>query len=63
MVTAIAIPNNPAKKLVNKIPDTIINAGNAVASRETANPWITFVPCPVIEDFATLITGRNFVPV
>ena len=49
--------------LVNKIPHTIIKAGNAVASNETANPWITFVPWPVIEDFATLMTGRNFVPV
>jgi hypothetical protein len=63
VVTAMAIPNNPAMWLVNKIPDTIIKAGNAVASKETASPCITLVPCPVIDDFATLKTGRNFVPV
>ena len=36
--TATAIPYKPAKLFVYRIPDTIINAGNAVASRETANP-------------------------
>ena len=45
------------------MPPTIISAGNAVASKEIAKPWITFVPWPVTEDFATLITGRNLVPV
>ena len=43
-VTAIAIPYNPAKLFVYKIPATIINAGIAVASIEIANPCITFVP-------------------
>ena len=56
-MTAIAIPYKPAIWLVNKIPATIINAGMAVASNEIANPWITFVPCPVVEEFATLRTG------
>ena len=41
----------------NKIPPTIIKAGIAVASRDIAKPWITFVPWPVVEDFATLFTG------
>ena len=59
----MAIPNKPAMWLVNNIPETIIIAGNAVASKETANPCITFVPWPVVDDFATLITGRNLVPV
>ena len=45
-------------RLVNKIPATIINAGIAVASKETANPWITLVPWPVVDEFATLLTGR-----
>ena len=45
------------------MPATIISAGIAGASKEIANPWITLVPCPVVEDFATLITGLNFVPV
>ena len=49
--------------LVYKIPLTIINAGRAVASKETAKPWITFVPWPVVEDLATLITGLYLVPV
>ena len=37
-VTAIAIPNNPAIEFVIKIPDTIIKAGTAVASKDTAKP-------------------------
>ena len=48
---------------VNKIPNTIIIAGIAVASIEIANPWITFVPWPVVDDWATLFTGLKFVPV
>ena len=56
-VTAIAIPNNPANSLVYKIPATIIKAGIAVASIDIANPCITFVPCPVVEDWATDLTG------
>ena len=32
-------------------------SGIAVASIETANPWITFVPCPVVDEDATLFTG------
>ena len=42
---------------VNKIPATIINAGIAVASKDIASPWMTFVPCPVVEELATLLTG------
>ena len=49
-VTATAMPNKPAKLLVNKIPATIISAGIAVASMDTAKPCITFVPCPVVDD-------------
>ena len=51
------MPNNPAIKFVTNIPDTIISAGTAVASKDTANPCITFVPCPVVDDKATLLTG------
>ena len=56
-VTAIAMPNNPAKWFVKRIPTTIIKEGIAVASIEIAKPCITLVPCPVVEDFATLFTG------
>ena len=52
-MTAIAIPYNPAKLLVYNIPITIIKAGIAVASIETASPCITLVPWPVVEDLAT----------
>ena len=47
-----------AIELVKSMPATIIIAGIAVASIETARPWITFVPCPVVEEEATLCTGR-----
>ena len=57
VVTAIAIPYKPAIWLVSKIPATIIKAGIAVASNEIAKPWITLVPCPVVEELATLFTG------
>ena len=40
------------------IPATMISAGTAVASMEMASPWITLVPCPVVEDWAMLRTGR-----
>ena len=54
---AIAIPKSPAIEFVIRIPATIINAGIAVASIETAKPWITFVPWPVVDDKATDLTG------
>ena len=38
-------------------------AGIAVASMETASPWITLVACPVTEALATERTGRKSVPV
>ena len=38
VVTAIAIPYNPAIELVINIPATIIIAGTAVASIDTAKP-------------------------
>jgi len=38
VVTAIAIPNNPAKLYVTIIPKTITSAGRAVDSIETAKP-------------------------
>ena len=36
----------------------ITTTGNAVASIDTARPWITLVPCPVVELSAMLRTGR-----
>ncbi len=38
VVTAMAIPYKPAILFVKSIPDTIINAGIAVASKEIASP-------------------------
>ena len=40
-----------------------IRAGTAVASMEIARPWMTLVPWPVTEDWATERTGRYSVPV
>ena len=45
------------------MPMQITMTGNAVASIETARPWITLVPWPVVEDSATLRTGRYSVEV
>ena len=53
----MAIPYNPAMLFVVSIPTTIINAGIAVASKDIANPCITFVPWPVVDELATLLTG------
>ena len=36
----------------------MMTAGRAVASIETASPWITLVPWPVSEALATDRTGR-----
>ena len=41
----------------------MIIAGNAVASKLIASPWMTFVPWPVVEAFDILCTGLKFVPV
>ena len=40
------------------MPMQITMTGSAVASIETARPWITFVPWPVVELWAMLRTGR-----
>ncbi len=53
-VTAMAIPNRPASMYVTMIAMQMISAGSAVASIETARPWMTFVAWPVIEALATL---------
>ena len=37
--------------------------GSAVDSIDTARPWITLVPWPVVELCAMLRTGRNSVAV
>ena len=57
VVTEISIPKRPAKENVIIIPAIIIIAGKAVDSKLIASPWITFVPCPVVDDFAILWTG------
>ena len=41
----------------------MMSAGIAVASMETARPWMTLVACPVVEALATACTGRYSVPV
>ncbi len=45
------------------MPAQITITGSAVASIETARPWMMFVPCPVREDSAIRWTGRWLVPV
>ena len=37
--------------------------GSAVASSDTARPWMTLVPWPVTEALAIDCTGRKLVPV
>ena len=58
VVVAIAIPNRPARLKVRMIPAMMVMAGRAVDSRDTARPWMTFVPCPEDEASATDFTGR-----
>ena len=45
------------------MPMQITITGSAVASIETARPWITLVPWPVVELCAMLRTGRYSVEV
>ena len=45
------------------MPAQMISAGTAVASMEMASPWITLVPWPVTDAWATERTGRYSVPV
>ncbi len=40
------------------MPAEITITGAAVASIETASPWMTLVPCPVVELSAIARTGR-----
>ena len=40
------------------MPTLITITGSAVASIEIASPWITLVPCPVVELCAIDFTGR-----
>ena len=40
------------------MPAQMISAGRAVASSETARPWMTLVPWPVLEASAIDRTGR-----
>ena len=43
-VTAMAMPSRPARKWVRTMAAQMMIAGTAVASIETARPWITLVP-------------------
>ena len=40
------------------MPAMMTRAGSAVDSSETARPWMTLVPWPVIEAWAIERTGR-----
>ena len=44
VVVAMAMPNRPASWKLATMPTMIVRAGSAVASSETASPWITLVP-------------------
>ena len=63
VVAAIAMPNSPANRNDSTMPKQITMTGNAVASIDTASPWSTLVPCPVVDDSAMLRTGRYSVAV
>src|SRR5437763_1571787 len=43
------MPNRPATRNEAMMPKQITITGSAVASMETARPWITLVPWPVVE--------------
>ena len=45
------------------MPTQMTMTGSAVASIDTARPWITLVPWPVVELSAMLRTGRYSVAV
>ena len=63
VVAAIAMPKRPARIKDATMPMQITMTGNAVASIDTARPWITLVPWPVVELRAMLRTGRYSVAV
>jgi len=63
VVAAIAIPNRPAVRYDTMMPMQITTTGSAVASIDTARPWITLVPSPVVELCAIERTGRYSVEV
>ena len=44
VVAAIAMPNRPHCRKAKMMPAQMTTAGIAVASIDTARPWITFVP-------------------
>ena len=63
VVAATAMPNRPATIKVTMMPMLMTTTGSAVASMEIARPWITLVPCPVVELCAIERTGRYSVDV
>ena len=58
VVAATAMPNSPQTRYEAMMPTQITTTGSAVASIDTARPWITLVPWPVVELWAMLRTGR-----
>ena len=63
VVVAMAMPNRPANWKLTTMPAIIVRAGRAVASSDTARPWMTLVPWPETEALATDRTGRKPEPV
>ena len=63
VVAAIAMPNKPATIEATMMPMQMTITGSAVASIDTASPWITLVPWPVVELCAMERTGRYSVEV
>ncbi|MNC98150.1 hypothetical protein D3C83_160200 [compost metagenome] len=62
-VVAMAMPKRPARLKVTMMPAMITSAGRAVDSSDMARPWMTLVPWPETEAWATDFTGRKLVPV
>ena len=63
VVAATAMPNSPAIIEATTMPMQITITGSAVDSIDTARPWITLVPWPVVELCAIERTGRYSVAV
>ena len=59
----MSIVTKVSKKSQIVIPKEIRRIGGSVDFIETASPAITFVPCPVVEAFAMVFTGLNFLEV
>jgi hypothetical protein len=52
------MPYSPADRYASRMPAQITTTGSAVASMDTARPWMMLVAWPVVEACAIFCTGR-----